>query len=46
MGVTGLKMRHRIREELGRKATDTDLASLDTWMEVERSEKGKNKPLG
>jgi hypothetical protein len=44
--VTGVKMRRKISADLGRKATDNDLTSLDTWMEVEEAEKRKNKPLG
>lgn len=36
--VIGLQMKRKIRKELGRKADDLDLASIDTWMEVEEAE--------
>jgi hypothetical protein len=44
--IAGIRMRQRIKRGLGRKATDADLTSIDTWMkvnEVERREK-LNKP--
>lgn len=41
--VTGVKMRRKISTDLGRKATDDDLTSLDTWMEVDEAEKKRNK---
>ena len=46
--LTGIKMRRKIREELGRKATDADLASIDTWTKVDEVEgrDHKKKPLG
>jgi hypothetical protein len=44
--ITGIRMRGRIKRELGRKATKADLTSLDTWMKADaagqRSE--PNKP--
>jgi uncharacterized membrane protein YecN with MAPEG domain len=44
----GMKMRREIKRDLGRKATDTDLTSLETWMEVEEKEhrNQESKPLG
>ncbi len=45
--IIGIQMRRKIRRDLGRKATDADLTSIDTWMkvdEVEERNKG-NKPL-
>jgi hypothetical protein len=45
--LTGIQMRRRISRDLGRKATDADLTSIETWIKVdkikERSE--QNKPL-
>jgi hypothetical protein len=32
--ITGIKMRRKIKEALGRKATDADLSSIDTWTKV------------
>jgi hypothetical protein len=43
--IEGIRMRLRIGRDLGRKATDDDLTSIDTWMkvdEVEQREKPKN----
>jgi hypothetical protein len=37
--VEGIRMRLKIKRDLGRKATDTDLTSIDTWMKVEESER-------
>ena len=36
--IVGVRMRRRIKRDLGRKATGTDLTSLDTWMEVDEEE--------
>jgi hypothetical protein len=36
--IVGVRMRRRIKRDLGRKATETDLTSLDTWMEVDEEE--------
>ena len=36
--IEGLKMRREIRKTLGRKAADTDLSSVDTWMKVRDEE--------
>jgi hypothetical protein len=45
--ITGVKMRRKIRRDLGRKATDSDLTSIDTWMEVDEVEQRnrQNNPL-
>jgi hypothetical protein len=45
--IVGVKMRRRIKRDLGRKATETDLTSIDTWMEVDEEEKQheRNLPL-
>jgi len=32
--VIGYRMRREIKRALGRRATEEDLADLDTWMEV------------
>jgi hypothetical protein len=46
--IIGMRMRRKIRKDLGREATDADLTSIDTWMNVEEVEERnqKNKPLG
>jgi hypothetical protein len=46
--ITAIKMRRKVREKLGRKATDTDLASIDTWTRLDEVEERdqENKPLG
>jgi len=36
--ITG-QVQQRMKKTLGRKATDLELASLRTWMEVENEEK-------
>ncbi|MHB8640292.1 MAG: hypothetical protein ACYDBL_10880 [Candidatus Acidiferrales bacterium] len=36
--IVGFRMRRKIRRVLGRKATDTDLTSITTWMEVDEQE--------
>jgi hypothetical protein len=36
--IVGVKMRQKIKRDLGRKVTETDLTSLDTWMEVDDEE--------
>jgi hypothetical protein len=45
--ILGIRMQRRIRRALGRKAEDTDLTSLRTWMAVEEAEKksGRVKPI-
>ena len=45
--ITGLRMRLKIQKDLGRKATDADLTSIDTWMkidEVESRNEARNPP--
>ena len=44
--ITALQMRRKIRRDLGRKAGDADLTSIDTWMKVDEveQEKGRVKP--
>jgi hypothetical protein len=46
--IIGIRMRRKIRRDLGRKATEADLTSIDTWMEVEAVEERnkEKKPLG
>ena len=41
--ITGVRMRRKIRKDLGRKATDLDLASIDTWMKVDEIEEQKKR---
>jgi hypothetical protein len=41
--ITGVRMRRKIRKDLGRKATDADLTSIDTWMKVDEVEEERNK---
>lgn len=36
--ILGIRMRRRIKADLGRKAKDTDLSSIDTWMKVDEVE--------
>jgi hypothetical protein len=45
--ITGVRMRRKIRKDLGRKATNLDLTSIDTWMKVDEVEQRKkqNSPL-
>jgi hypothetical protein len=45
--IAGIRMRLRIRRDLGRKATETDLTSIDTWMKVDEAEQlnARNGPL-
>jgi len=42
--ITTLQMRRRARKALGRKISDSELSSINTWMDVEEAE--KRKPLG
>lgn len=46
--IVGVQMKRKIRKDLGRKATDADLSSIDTWMKVDEVEEKKEstKPLG
>ena len=45
--VVGIRMRMKIGRDLGRKATNADLTSIDTWMKVDEVEQREkpNKPL-
>jgi hypothetical protein len=40
--IAGLRMRLKIKNDLGRKATQADLTSIDTWMEVQKVEQQKD----
>jgi len=42
--ITAHQMRRRARKALGREIRDSELTSLNTWMDVEEAE--KRKPLG
>ena len=44
--ITASRMRRKVTNTLGRKATDADLTSMTTWMQVAESEKsdGSKKP--
>ena len=39
--VIGIRMRRRIREDLGQEPTALDLADIDTWMKVDSVETEK-----
>jgi hypothetical protein len=41
--IIGVKMRRRIRRTLGRKATELDLVSINTWMKVQEVEEKSNE---
>jgi len=36
--VMAFRMRRRIRKSLGRKTSDLELTSINTWMEVDEAE--------
>lgn len=36
--IEGLRMRLKIKKDLGRNATQADLSSIDTWMKVDEVE--------
>ncbi len=36
--IVTMRVRRRMKKSLGRKATDLELASLNTWMRVEEAE--------
>ena len=40
--IVAVRMRRRMKKSLGRKATDLDLVSLNTWMRVDETEQ-KNR---
>jgi hypothetical protein len=46
--IEGLRMRLKIKRDLGRKATRADLTSIDTWIKVDEVEQRKDldKPTG
>lgn len=46
--IIGLRMRRKVRRDLGRKATEADLTSIDTWIKVDKAEERnkERKPLG
>jgi len=37
--IIGMRMRREIKRDLGRDATDADLTSIETWIEVEDAER-------
>jgi hypothetical protein len=37
--IVAVRMRRRMQKSLGRKATDRELISLTTWMQVDEKEK-------
>jgi hypothetical protein len=39
--IEGLRMRLKIQKALGRKATEADLTSIDTWRKVDEVEQRK-----
>jgi hypothetical protein len=39
--IEGLRMRLKIKRDLGRKATQADLVSIDTWMKVDEVKQRK-----
>jgi len=41
--IIGLRMRRKIRKDLGRKATEEDLTSINTWMAVDEVEEKKKE---
>jgi hypothetical protein len=45
--IVGIGMRLKIKRDLGRKATEADLTSIDTWIKVDEAEQQKkgNNPL-
>jgi hypothetical protein len=40
--IEGIRMRLKIRRDLGREATQADLVSIDTWMKVDEVEQRKD----
>jgi|ERR1700683_2244963 hypothetical protein len=46
--IEGIRMRRKIKRDLGRNATQADLTSIDTWMKVDEVEQRKelDKSLG
>ena len=37
--ITAVRMRRKVANSLGRKATNADLTSMNTWMQVEETKK-------
>jgi hypothetical protein len=37
--ITAVRMRRKVTNKLGRKATNADLTSMTTWMQVAETEK-------
>jgi hypothetical protein len=42
--IAGIQMRRKIKRDLGRKTTDADLTSIDTWMKVDELSSGMDVP--
>ena len=40
--IIGIRMRRRIKRDLGRGAKEADLSSIDTWMKVDEVEEKKD----
>lgn len=40
--IIGFRMRRRIKKDLGRRANQRDLTSMETWMKVDEIEEKKN----
>ena len=40
--IIGIRMRRRIKRDLGREAKEADLGSIDTWMKVDEVEEKKD----
>jgi hypothetical protein len=40
--IMGIRMRRRIKRDLGRAAKESDLTSIETWMKVDEVEENKN----
>jgi hypothetical protein len=38
--IVGMRMRWRMKKSLGRKVSELELVSLNTWMQVDEAEKG------
>jgi len=41
--IIRIQMRRKIKKDLGRKATEQDLTSIDTWMKVDKVETHENR---
>jgi hypothetical protein len=40
--IIGIRMRRRIKRDLGRETKEADLSSIDTWMKVDEVEEKKD----